>query len=108
MREALGLKLNGTSYEGRYVIVDILLDSERATERLAYFDPPSNPGSTVLVHKQPDNVWRIDYQLRDGEDPDAAIQPENVMPRVASLLRFDGRTRRVDADLDRASTRPTR
>ncbi|MEO6744422.1 MAG: FAD-dependent oxidoreductase [Caldimonas sp.] len=90
LRDALGLKLEGTSYEGRYVIVDILLDSDRPTERLAYFDPGCNPGSTVLVHKQPGNVWRIDYQLRDGEDSDAAIQPENVMPRVESLLAMMG------------------
>ncbi|MFM0669057.1 FAD-dependent oxidoreductase [Paraburkholderia sediminicola] len=92
IREALGLKLTGTTYEGRYVIVDIELDSARATERLAYFDPPSNPGSTVLVHKQPDNVWRIDYQLRDDEDPEAAVQPENVMPRVQSVLDSMGET----------------
>jgi 3-(3-hydroxy-phenyl)propionate hydroxylase len=86
VREALGLKLTGTTYEGRYVIVDIALHSERATERLAYFDPPSNPGSTVLVHKQPDDVWRIDYQLRDDEDPQAAVEPDNVIPRVQSVL----------------------
>lgn len=92
LREALGLQLQGTSYEGRYVIVDILLDSARTTERLAYFDPPCNPGSTVLVHKQPDNVWRIDYQLRDGEDPEQAILPEQVMPRVQSLLDMMGET----------------
>ncbi|CAE6746844.1 3-(3-hydroxy-phenyl)propionate/3-hydroxycinnamic acid hydroxylase [Paraburkholderia aspalathi] len=92
IREALCLKLTGTTYEGRYVIVDIELESERATERLAYFDPPSNPGSTVLVHKQPDNVWRIDYQLRDDEDPEAAIKPENVMPRVQSVLDSMGET----------------
>ena len=92
IRDALGLKLTGTTYEGRYVIVDIELDSARATERLAYFDPPSNPGSTVLVHKQPDNVWRIDYQLRDDEDPDAAVKPENVMPRVQSVLDSMGET----------------
>nr|WKF61437.1 3-(3-hydroxy-phenyl)propionate/3-hydroxycinnamic acid hydroxylase [Paraburkholderia busanensis] len=92
IREALGLKLTGTTYEGRYVIVDIELDSPRATERLAYFDPPSNPGSTVLVHKQPDNVWRIDYQLRDDEDPNAAIEPANVMPRVQSVLDAMGET----------------
>ncbi|MEM5434086.1 FAD-dependent oxidoreductase [Paraburkholderia diazotrophica] len=90
IREALGLQLQGTSYEGRYVIVDIELDSERPTERLAYFDPSSNPGSTVLVHKQPDNVWRIDYQLRDGEDAEEAVKPENVMPRVQSLLDMMG------------------
>ena len=92
VRESLGLQLQGTSYEGRYVIVDILMDSARPTERLAYFDPPCNPGSTVLVHKQPGGVWRIDYQLRDGEDPDAAIRPENVEPRVASLLAMMGET----------------
>jgi 3-(3-hydroxy-phenyl)propionate hydroxylase len=90
IREALGLQLKGTSYEGRYVIVDILMDSQRPTERLAYFDPTCNRGSTVLVHKQPDNVWRIDYQLRDGEDPDEAIKPENVLPRVQSLLDMMG------------------
>jgi 3-(3-hydroxy-phenyl)propionate hydroxylase len=90
IREALDLKLEGTSYEGRYVIVDIELDSDRPTERLAYFDPASNPGSTVLVHKQPDNVWRIDYQLRDGEDAEQAVKPENVIPRVQSLLDMMG------------------
>jgi 3-(3-hydroxy-phenyl)propionate hydroxylase len=90
VRDALGLKLEGTSYEGRYVIVDILMKSARPTERLAYFDSPCNPGSTVLVHKQPHDVWRIDYQLRDGEDPDAAIRPDNVMPRVESLLQMMG------------------
>ncbi|MBB3258553.1 3-(3-hydroxy-phenyl)propionate hydroxylase [Paraburkholderia bannensis] len=92
VREALGLNLAGTSYEGRYVIVDILLDSARPTERLAWFDPASNPGSTVLVHKQPDNVWRIDYQLRDGEDAEAAVKPENVLPRVQGLLDMMGET----------------
>nr|WP_314629386.1 FAD-dependent oxidoreductase [uncultured Noviherbaspirillum sp.] len=90
VRDALGLQLQGTSYEGRYVIVDIALESQRPTERLAYFDPPCNPGSTVLVHKQPDNVWRIDYQVRDGEDPEEAVKPENVLPRVQSLLDMMG------------------
>jgi len=89
-REALGLSLKGANYEGRYVIVDIELQSSRATERLAYFDPPCNPGSTVLVHKQPHNIWRIDYQLRDGEDPDEAVKPENVIPRVESILEMMG------------------
>ncbi|STR27972.1 3-(3-hydroxy-phenyl)propionate/3-hydroxycinnamic acid hydroxylase [Janthinobacterium lividum] len=92
VREALGLKLQGTSYEGRYVIVDIHLKSDRPTERLAYFDPPSNPGSTVLVHKQPDDIWRIDYQLRDDEDAQAAVLLENVAPRVDSLLAMMGET----------------
>lgn len=90
VREAAGLRLHGTTYEGRYVIVDIALKSDRQTERLAWFDPPSNPGSTILMHRQPDDVWRIDYQLRDHEDPESAVLPQNVIPRVASHLRMIG------------------
>ncbi len=90
VREAAGLALRGTRYQGRYVIVDIALESARETERLAWFDPPSNPGSTILMHRQPDDVWRIDYQLRDGEDAEGAVRPESVIPRVASHLRMIG------------------
>lgn len=90
IRETMGLPLRGASYEGRYIIVDITLESERPTERLAYFDPPCNPGSTVLVHKQPHNVWRIDYQVQDGENAEEAVKPENVLPRVQSLLDMMG------------------
>jgi 3-(3-hydroxy-phenyl)propionate hydroxylase len=90
VREAAGLKLEGTSYEGRYVIADIRLKSARPVERLAWFDPPSNPGSTILMHRQPDDIWRIDYQLRDDEDPEAAALPENVIPRIEAHLRMIG------------------
>ena len=90
VREAAGLKLEGTSYEGRYVIADIALKSDRPVERLAWFDPPSNPGSTLLMHRTPDDIWRIDYQLRDDEDPDEAIMPEHVIPRIDSHLRMIG------------------
>jgi 3-(3-hydroxy-phenyl)propionate hydroxylase len=92
VREQLGLQLEGTQYEGRYVIVDIVQKTKRPVERLAWFDPPSNPGSTLLMHRQPDDVWRIDYQVRDDEDPAEAIKPENVLPRVQSHLAMIGET----------------
>lgn len=92
VREAMGLKLEGMQYEGRYVIVDIEQASSRPVERLAWFDPPSNPGSTLLMHRQPGNVWRVDYQIRDDEDPDEAVKPENVLPRVQSHLDMIGET----------------
>ncbi len=92
VREQLGLSLQGMQYEGRYVIVDIEQKTQRPVERLAWFDPPSNPGSTILMHRQPDHVWRIDYQLRDGEDPDEAVRPENVLPRVQRHLDMIGET----------------
>ena len=78
VRKELGLPMRGTAYEGRYVIIDIELPSTHPTERRAWFDPPWNRGSTVLMHRQPDNLWRIDYQLRHGEDTETALQPEQV------------------------------
>jgi 3-(3-hydroxy-phenyl)propionate hydroxylase len=92
VREQLGLSLAGVQYEGRYVIVDIEQDTKREVERLAWFDPPSNPGSTILMHRQPDNIWRIDYQVADDEDPIEAVKPENVLPRVQSHLDMIGET----------------
>jgi 3-(3-hydroxy-phenyl)propionate hydroxylase len=92
VREQLGLSLKGIQYEGRYVIVDVVQKTKRPTERLAWFDPPSNPGSTILMHRQPDDIWRIDYQLRDDEDPVEAIKPENVLPRIRSHLKWIGET----------------
>jgi 3-(3-hydroxy-phenyl)propionate hydroxylase len=90
VRDQLGLQLEGTQYEGRYVIVDIVQKTKRPVERLAWFDPPSNPGSTILMHRQPGDVWRIDYQIRDDEDPAEAVKPENVLPRVRSHLAMIG------------------
>lgn len=90
VRESLGLQLKGTSYEARYVIADIELDTELPTERLAWFDPPSNPDSSVLMHRQPDKVWRIDYQLAAGEDPEQAVMTERVLPRIQKHLDMIG------------------
>jgi 3-(3-hydroxy-phenyl)propionate hydroxylase len=94
VREQLGLQLKGVQYEGRYVIVDVVQKSTRLqtqpVERLAWFDPPTNPGSTILMHRQPDDVWRIDYQVRDDEDPAEAVKPENVLPRVKAHLEWMG------------------
>jgi 3-(3-hydroxy-phenyl)propionate hydroxylase len=90
MREQLGLALEGTSYEGRYLIADIEIKSQRPVERRVWFDPPSNRGSTVIIHIQPDDIWRIDYQLRDEEDAEEALREENVRARIQSHLDLIG------------------
>jgi 3-(3-hydroxy-phenyl)propionate hydroxylase len=97
VRQELGLKLEGTSYEGRYLIADIRLRSKHPTERRAWFDPPSNPRSTVLMHRQPDDIWRVDYQLRDDEDAEAEQDEARVRARIGSHLSMIGE--RDDWDL---------
>ncbi len=92
VRHFSGLKLRGDAYEGRYVIVDIRMASKYPTERRAFFDPPANPGATVLIHKQPDDIWRVDYQLRDDESEQDALREENIRARVAAILQMVGET----------------
>jgi 3-(3-hydroxy-phenyl)propionate hydroxylase len=86
VRDCLGLKLSGDNHEGRYVIADVQMAHDYPTERRALFEPASNPGGTVLVHKQPDDIWRIDYQLHADEDADEAVREENIRTRVQAIL----------------------
>ncbi len=92
IRQSLGLALEGDAYEGRYMISDVRLQSDFPTERRAFFDPVSNPGSTVLIHRQPDDIWRIDWQLQANEDPEEAIQEHNLRPKIAAILEMVGET----------------
>lgn len=86
VRKMRGLRLEGENYEGRYVIADVQMDHDYPTIRRALFDPDCRRGGTVLIHKQPDNIWRIDYQLRDDEDPKSAIAESEVRRSVAAVL----------------------
>lgn len=86
VRSMCGLRLKGENFEGRYIIVDVRMAHDYPTIRRALFDPPSNPGGTVLIHRQPENIWRIDYQLKQGESEDVATREENVRGKIALIL----------------------
>lgn len=90
VRTSLGLELNGVGYQGRYAIVDIELASAAPTERRAWFDPPWAKGTTILMHRQPDNIWRIDYQLTADQDPDKVFSPEQLRHFVQTHLNAIG------------------
>lgn len=86
VRKIRGLRLCGENFEGRYVIADIRMDHDYPTIRRALFDPDCRRGGTVLIHKQPDDIWRIDYQLRDDETQDSALREDTVRASVAAVL----------------------
>src|SRR4029079_6905443 len=56
-------------------------------------EPAANPGGTVLIHKQPDDMWRIDYQLREGESEEEAVKGARSRARVGAILSDIGHTR---------------
>jgi 3-(3-hydroxy-phenyl)propionate hydroxylase len=91
VRSRRGLRLHGQNFEGRYIIADIRLPRRQAgdhrpVERLALFDPDCRRGGTVLVHEQPDHIWRIDYQLREGESEDEALRETSIRLSIAAVL----------------------
>ncbi|HEX4361877.1 MAG TPA: FAD-dependent monooxygenase [Pseudonocardia sp.] len=86
VRRSLGLRLSGTSYEARYVIADIRWPVDLPAQRRVWFDPAGNPGSTIIMHRQPDDIWRVDYQLRPEEDAAAELAPERVTERIGRHL----------------------
>ena len=93
VRRLMGLESKGRSFKDRFLIADVQMkahpSNHRPTERWFWFDPPFHPGQSVLLHKQPDDVWRIDFQLGWDADPQAEQQPERIIPRVKALLGPD-------------------
>ncbi len=86
IRRHLGLDIEGRVFMDRFLIADVIMKADYPAERWFWFDPPFHPGQSVLLHKQADNVWRIDFQLGWDADPDEEKKPEKVIPRIQAML----------------------
>ncbi len=89
VRHLLGLDTEGQAFRDRFLIADIHMTSDFPAERRFWFDPPFHPNQSVLLHRQPDNVWRVDFQLGWDADPDVEKQPERILPRLRAMLGPD-------------------
>ena len=85
-RAMVGAPFTGQAFQDRFLIADVLMKAEFPTERWFWFDPPFHPGQSALLHKQRDNVWRIDFQLGWDADPVEERKPERVQARVRQML----------------------
>ena len=88
-RQMLGLDFVGRVFEDNFLIADVVMQADFPTERWFWFDPPFNRGQSALLHKQPDNVWRIDFQLGRDIDRDEELKPENIDRRLRAMLGED-------------------
>lgn len=89
MREAMGLEAKGQVFRDRFLIADVKMKGEFPTERWFWFDPPFHRNQSVLLHRQADDVWRIDFQLGWDADPEEERKPERVLPRLRAMLGDD-------------------
>jgi len=89
LRELTGQQSTGRVFRDRFLIADVKMKLDRPAERWFWFDPEFHPKQSVLLHMQPDGVWRIDFQLGWDADPEVEKRPENIIPRVKALLGED-------------------
>jgi 3-(3-hydroxy-phenyl)propionate hydroxylase len=91
VRGMLGEEAHGRVFRDRFLIADVRMQVDFPAERRFWFDPPFHRNQSALLHMQPDNVWRIDFQLGWDADPDEEKKPENVIPRIKAMLGDDVR-----------------
>jgi 3-(3-hydroxy-phenyl)propionate hydroxylase len=89
LRQMVGAEFAGQVFEDQFLIADVRMMAEFPTERWFWFDPPFHAGRSALLHKQPDDIWRIDLQLNRYADPAIEKQPDHVRRRIARMLGHD-------------------
>ena len=86
VRRELGLDFAGEKFEERFLIADVRMEADFPPERWFWFEPPFHNGQSALLHKQPDNIYRIDLQLGPDADPEQEREPERVTARIKAML----------------------
>ena len=106
VRQLIGQESKGRVFKDRFLIADVKITTKAPTaqgtaapgqpasfvgapERWFWFDPDFHRHQSVLLHMQPDNVWRIDFQLGWDADPEEEKKPEKIIPRVKAVLGED-------------------
>ncbi len=86
IRQMMGLEFEGVLFEERFLIADIVMQADFPPERWFWFEPEFHAGQSALLHKQPDDVYRIDLQLGWESDPEEERKPERIIPRIEKAL----------------------
>jgi len=86
VRGLLGLDFVGQTFHDRFLIADVRMHADYPAERWFWFEPPFHGGQSTLLHKQADDIWRIDFQIGWDADPEEETKPENVHRRLSRML----------------------
>lgn len=89
IRNMMGLDFEGRIFEDHFLIADVKMKADFPAIRRFWFDPPFNPGQTSLIHKQADDIWRIDFQMGWDIDKEEVMKDENVDAKVRAFLGPD-------------------
>ncbi|WP_026352558.1 FAD-dependent oxidoreductase [Yoonia vestfoldensis] len=86
-RKALGLGFEGTVFKDSFLIADVRMKADFPVERRFWFEPPfRGAGDSALLHKQPDDIWRIDFQIGWDVDRQQELQEDRIRARIDEML----------------------
>lgn len=87
LRNMLGLEFTGKVFQDSFLIADIKMKNDNfPTERWFWFEPSHGSGASTLLHKQPDDVWRVDFQIGWDVDRQEELKEENIRRRLDAFL----------------------
>jgi 3-(3-hydroxy-phenyl)propionate hydroxylase len=90
LRGMMGLNFEGRVFKDSFLIADIrMLNTQFPTERWFWFEPHFKSGASTLLHKQPDDTWRIDFQIGWDVDRKEELKEENIRRRLDAMLGPD-------------------
>ncbi len=89
VRDMVHAEFTGQFFQDRFLIADVVMKADFPTERWFWFDPTFHKNQSALLHKQSDDVWRLDFQMGWDADPKEATKPENVIPLIKAMLGKD-------------------
>lgn len=85
VRQSLGIPWLGKAHKDCFLIVDVQMDVPWPKERRFWFNAPSNAGRQIVIHPQPDNAWRLDWQLPSDADLDLEVTRSAIAERLKPL-----------------------
>ncbi|WP_445493717.1 FAD-dependent monooxygenase [Photorhabdus sp. SF281] len=86
LRDLTGVNFTGYTHQDRFLVTDIKANIALTKERHFHFDPQFNPGRQLVMHPQPDNIWRIDWQLPPDADIEAEKKNGQLDKRIKSVI----------------------
>ena len=86
LRKMVGADFEGRVFEDNFLIADIRMQADFPTERWFWFEPHFKSGDSALLHKQPDGIWRIDFQIGWDIDRETELEERNIRARLDAML----------------------
>ncbi len=90
-RKRMNLTFDGEVFDEHFLIVDIFMDDppfeSNWPERWFWFAPTFHDGQSALLHKQAENIYRIDLQLEENIDKKKELDPERVRKRINKIVK---------------------